>query len=62
MKVRCMIWMFTATDRWYDMLNLESSQTFDYQSSIEPVAVDTVLTLQGKIIRKEVQEAKKWQK
>lgn len=59
MKVRCMIWMFTATDRWYNMLNLESSQTFDYQSSIEPVAVDTVLTLQGKIIRKEVQEAKK---
>lgn len=60
MKVQCMIWMFTATDRWYDMLNLESSQTFDYQSSIEPVAVDTFLSFQGKIIRKEVQEAKKW--
>lgn len=42
--------------------HLGSSWIFDYQPSIEPIAIDTVLTFQGKIIKKEVQEAKRWQK
>lgn len=44
------------------MLNLGSLWSFDYQSNIEPIAIDTILTFQGKTIKKEVQEAKRQQK
>lgn len=41
------------------MFNLGSSWIFDYQSSIEPISIDTVITFKERIIKCEVQEAKR---